>query len=105
MGSGNTWYYLVNGTRTTGWYSVTPEEWYFFDNSGLMCAGWFNDGTEAYLLNPNHDGTYGKMMTGYQTYNGLLYYFNQSHDGTFGAVYKNRATPDGRWADANGVVR
>lgn len=105
QGSGNNWYYVVNGVRATGWLSITPEEWYFLDNSGLMCAGWFNDGSEVYLLNPNHDGSYGRMLTGYQSYNGYTYYFNQSHDGSYGAMYKNRYTPDGRWADGTGVVR
>ncbi len=105
QGSGNYWYYIVNGVRAVGWLSITPEEWYFLDNSGLMCAGWFNDGGNMYLLNPNHDGTYGKMLTGYQVYNGFLYYFNQTHDGTYGAMYKNRYTPDGRWADGAGIVR
>ena len=104
QGSGNYWYYVVNGVRAVGWLSITPEEWYFFDNSGLMCAGWLNDGPQTYLLNPNHDGTYGKMLTGYQAYNGFLYYFNQTHDGTFGAMYRNCYTPDGRWADGTGVV-
>lgn len=105
VGGGDTWYYETNGVRATGWLPLAPEEWYYFDGSGLMKAGWINDGSSVYLLNPSHDGTYGKMLAGYQLYNGNVYYFNELHDGFFGAMYRNSATPDGRWADENGVVR
>lgn len=105
VGGGDTWYYETNGVRTTGWLSVTADEWYYFDGSGLMKAGWINDGAYVYLLNLSHDGTYGKMLTGFQAYNGFTYYFNEIHDGYYGAMYTNKATPDGRWADENGIVR
>ena len=70
-----------------------------------MSAGWFNDNGTVYLLNPAHDGSYGKMLAGYQYYNGFLYYFNEAHDGSYGAMFRNRTTPDGRWADNDGIVR
>ena len=105
MGSGDLWYYVRNGSPVTGWLSLTSDEWYYMDPAtGYMKAGWFSDGTSVYLLNPNHDGTYGKMLTGYQTVSGLTYYFNELHDGTYGAMYRSRYTPQGRWADENGIV-
>ncbi len=105
QGSGDNWYYLRGGARVTGWLGLTADEWYFMDNSGLMSAGWFNDNGTVYLLNPAHDGSYGKMLAGYQYYNGFLYYFNEAHDGSYGAMFRNRTTPDGRWADNDGIVR
>lgn len=105
QGSGETWYYMVNGVRATGWLSITPEEWYFLYDNGLMAAGWFNDKGVVYLLNPSHDGTYGKMMTGRQYFNGNWYYFNETHDGTYGAMYVNRYVPGGGYAGPDGIIR
>ena len=45
---------------------------------------------KSYLLNTQHDGTFGKMLTtdGVYNVNGVNVYltFNQQHDGTFGAI-------------------
>ena len=105
QGSGNTWYYLINGVRATGWLSITPDEWYFLYDNGLMAAGWFNDNGIIYQLNPNHDGTYGKMLAGRQFVNGNWYYFNEVHDGTYGAMYMNRYVPGGGYAGPDGIIR
>ena len=45
---------------------------------------------KSYLLNTQHDGTFGRMLTtdGVYNVNGVNVYltFNQNHDGTFGAI-------------------
>lgn len=45
---------------------------------------------KSYLLNVNHDGTFGRMLTvdGVYNINGVDVYmtFNQAHDGSFGAI-------------------
>ena len=45
---------------------------------------------KSYLLNTQHDGTFGRMLTadGVYNVNGTNVYltFNQNHDGTFGAI-------------------
>lgn len=45
---------------------------------------------KTYLLNTNHDGTYGRMLTADGTYNingqNVYLTFNQEHNGTFGCI-------------------
>ena len=106
FGGGDVWYYLVNQTPFTGWLAITQEEWYYMQpGTGLMKTGWFNDGAYVYRLNTNHDGSFGKMLTGYQVVDGQTYYFNETHNGAYGAMYHDCYTPNGRWADQNGIVR
>ena len=45
------------------------------------------------------------MLTGYQVVDGQTYYFNEVHNGVYGAMYHDCYTPNGRWADQNGIVR
>ncbi len=85
-GSGDTWYYYSNGSKVTGWLEISSDEWYFMDSNGLMLSGWYNDGTNFYYLNTDHDGTFGKMLTGTQTIEGVPHYFNEDHDGTYGRL-------------------
>ncbi len=106
QGGGDVWSYFVNGNRAIGWLALSDTEWYFFDSNGLMKAGWLSDGGCIYLLNVNHDGSYGKMLTGLQNVNGSWYYFNEAHDGTYGAMYVNRYLPNSSlYAGADGIVR
>lgn len=57
-----------------------------------MYAGLVTDKStgKTYLLNTEHDGTYGRMLSidGQYMVNGKSIYltFNQNHDGTFGAI-------------------
>ena len=69
-----------------------------------MLSGWQYVNGFWYLMNPNHDGTYGKMLTGWWQVNGKWYYMNaQSGNGLpFGAMYANRTTPDGNHVNASG---
>ena len=66
----------------------TDTNWYLMNTNGVMYEGIIQDQSgNYYLLNPNHDGTYGMMVTtnGF-TYNGVTYQFDQNHDGTFGMI-------------------
>lgn len=104
QGSGNTWYYLVNGVRSIGWVQPSDGEWYLLDNNGLMLTGWQTVGGLQYYMNTVHNGSYGKMLVGLQNINGIYYYFNEQHDGTYGAMYINKYIPDGRYAGSNGMI-
>lgn len=59
---------------------------------GIMYSGLVTDQStgKSYLLNTQHDGTFGRMLTadGVYNVNGVNVYltFNQNHDGTFGAI-------------------
>ena len=91
-GSGDSWYYKnAAGTVMTGWVS-DGGNYYYCDpsNGGKMKAGWLKD-TDGnwYYLNPNHDGTYGRMMTSWQTINGVKYYFRPNSGGPMGSMVCN----------------
>lgn len=97
------------------WYADTNGTWYLRNEqgNGNVINAWFEDGGDWYLLaqgdghmysglvhdtitnkwymmNTNHDGTYGRMFTvdGSYNINGMDVYltFNQSHDGSYGAI-------------------
>ena len=126
--NGNTFYYK-NNKAVTGWKYVDGI-YYYFDKSGKMVTGdWAQDGSGWYFLgadgkmldglreidlgraddgwyyfNPKHDGTFGKVLTGWQHItliepavydpsvfvpNDYWYYFNPKHDGTFGRAFDN----------------
>ncbi|MCC2818867.1 hypothetical protein LK537_16325 [Lachnoclostridium pacaense] len=80
------------GYVTNSWFQDLDSSWYILSQDGTMQAGWIHDNItkKDYLLNPNHDGTYGRMFTVDGTYsiNGMDVYltFNQNHDGTYGAI-------------------
>ncbi len=91
-GSGDSWYYKnAAGTTATGWV-LDGGNYYYCDpsNGGKMKAGWLKD-TDGnwYYLNPNHDGTYGRMMTSWQTINGVKYYFRPNSGGPMGSMVSN----------------
>lgn len=97
VGSGERWQVSDNagGFIKNCWFQddVTGH-WYLLgaEDGSVMYAGLVTDNStgKTYLLNTNHDGTYGRMLTVDGTYNlnGRQVYltFNQSHDGTFGAI-------------------
>lgn len=94
-GSGDTWKVRnpAGGYLTNSWFQddITGH-WYMLGGDGVMYAGLVTDQStgKTYLLNTNHDGTYGRMLTvdGVYSVNGHEVYltFNQQHDGTFGAI-------------------
>ena len=110
---GNTFYYKSN-KLVTGWKYIDGI-YYYFDKSGKMVTGdWAQDGNDWYFLgadgkmldglrnidlgrtddglyyfNPKHDGTFGKVLTGWQWVDGYWYYFNPKHNGAFGRAFDN----------------
>lgn len=94
-GSGDTWKVKNQsgtGYLTNSWFQDNDGSWYMLGGDGVMYSGLITDQStgKSYLLNTNHDGTYGKMLTvdGVYNINGNQVYlqFNQSHDGTYGAI-------------------
>ena len=94
-GTGDTWKVRNQdgtGYLTNSWFLDNDGSWYMLGADGTMYSGIVTDLStgKSYLLNPNHDGTFGKMLTqdGAYTINGQTLYltFNQSHDGTYGAI-------------------
>ena len=92
-GQGDVWRLKSsNGTYVTNSWVEDGGAWYLLDEQGYMRTDLVYDSiTNAYyMLNPNHDGTYGRMLDKAGTYkvNNIDVYmaFNQSHDGTYGKV-------------------
>lgn len=82
-------------------------DWFFFDTSGNMLTGWHAEADgNWYYLNPNSDGTRGKMVTGWNwitDQNGVkkCYYFNPNSDGFRGKMIVNTVI-DGKTINENG---
>ncbi len=97
VGSGDRWQVSDNqgGFIKDCWFQddVTGH-WYMLgaEDGSVMYSGLVTDKStgKSYLLNVNHDGTFGRMLTvnGLYNINGVDVYmtFNQEHDGTFGAI-------------------
>lgn len=94
-GAGDTWKVRTQdgtGHLTNSWFQDNDNSWYMLGADGTMYSGLVTDQStgKSYLLNTNHDGTFGKMLTqdGVYTINGAQVYltFNQSHDGSYGAI-------------------
>lgn len=94
-GAGDTWKVRTQdntGYLTNSWFQDNDASWYMLGADGTMYAGLVTDLStgKSYLLNTQHDGTFGKMLTvdGVYTVNGAQVYltFNQSHDGSYGAI-------------------
>lgn len=93
-GSGNVWRVKDNagGYLINSWFEDLDGSWYMLGADGIMFSGLVTDQStgKSYLLNTNHDGTYGRMLTinGVYNINGKEIYleFNQAHDGSYGAI-------------------
>ena len=94
-GSGDTWRVRNangNGYLTNSWFQDLDGSWYMLGADGIMYSGLVTDQStgKSYLLNTQHDGTFGRMLTtdGVYNVNGVNVYltFNQQHDGTYGAI-------------------
>lgn len=109
------WYDHGDGSYATSWEKIDGE-WYFFDDKGWLVSGWLQRGKRWYYLNPNHDGTFGRMLTGWIKVDGKWYYagnegilsgwqeisgkwylFNEAHDGTWGAMLTGWTKSSGDW--------
>lgn len=98
VGEGNTWRVSdgAGGYLKNCWFQDDiTKDWYLLgagDDNTIMFSGLITDQStgKTYLLNTNHDGTYGRMLTADGAYNingqNVYLTFNQSHDGTFGAI-------------------
>ncbi len=94
-GQGDTWRVRTadnKGYLKNTWFEDLDKSWYLLGADGYMYSGLITDSStgKTYLLNTNHDGTFGRMLStnGVYQINGKQVYleFNQSHDGTFGAI-------------------
>ena len=97
LGSGDRWQVSDNagGYLKNQWFQddVTGH-WYLLgaEDGSVMYSGLVTDQStgKSYLLNTNHDGTFGRMLDvdGVYNINGVDVYltFDQTHNGTHGAI-------------------
>ncbi|NHM14075.1 N-acetylmuramoyl-L-alanine amidase family protein [Xiamenia xianingshaonis] len=129
VGSGDDWAYYKDGKQVKDGWKWIDGAWYHFEKSGKMTdAQWFQDKDgKWYLLNQDHDGSYGAMLTGWQLVGkdwyymgasgdmqsgwlkdgGEWYLLNTAHDGTFGKMLTGwQQDADGKWyyMDASGAM-
>ena len=92
------WYqYSDNSYAQAGWYALEWQDkidWYYFDETGYLVSGWFENNGMKYFLHDVHDGTFGRMYTGWNKIDGQWYLFNDStENGTLGALVEGVEIP------------
>lgn len=75
VGYGRLWKYYVKGKLVTGWRDIKGKR-YYFQSTGYMKIGWYNDGKDYYFLNTTAGrDTIGVMATQFMRIDGKVYYF------------------------------
>ncbi len=91
-------------------------EWYFFGDDGWLRSGWLQRGKRWYYLSPNHDGHFGRMVTGWIQDDGKWYFsgneglvsgwqeiedewyrFEEAREGSFGSMLTGWTKSSGEW--------
>lgn len=90
--------YRAGKMRRNTWVSI-GQDWYWLGDDGKMQVGWFLDPSDGhwYFMNDRHDGTYGKLCSGWLYRNGRWYWLNPVHDGTFGRMMTGWQLIRGTW--------
>lgn len=112
--SGENWSFLdEKGQNVLGWIYENGS-WYYVDpKTGTLRSGWLYlaDGSQYFFSN-KHDGSFGKMLTGWNWIDGNCYYFVTEADEREGKLIKDGMTPDGyrvdkdgKWVDASGNIQ
>ena len=112
--SGENWSFLdEKGQNVLGWIYENGS-WYYVDpKTGTLRSGWpyLADGSQYFFSN-KHDGSFGKMLTGWNWIDGNCYYFVTEADEREGKLIKDGTTPDsyrvdkdGKWVDASGNIQ
>lgn len=70
------WYVYRNGSLRRSCWVEYRGAWYYLKADGEMATGKFlnPDDSTWYYLNPYHDGSFGKMSTGWLSFEGSTYY-------------------------------
>ena len=89
--SGENWSFLdEKGQNVLGWIYGNGS-WYYVDpKTGTLRSGWLYlaDGSQYFFSN-KHDGSFGKMLTGWNWIDGNCYYFVTEADEREGKLIKD----------------
>ena len=94
------------GEKQKGWI-VSEGAWYLLkEDSGILQSGWWKSPRgKWFFFHTAHDGSFGKLCTGWQWIDGYCYYFedqDSAHLGellTAGAKDGYSVDEDGRWVE------
>lgn len=94
------------GEKQKGWI-VSEGAWYLLkEDSGILQSGWWKSPSgKWFFFHTAHDGSFGKLCTGWQWIDGYCYYFedqDSAHLGellTAGAKDGYSVDEDGRWVE------
>ena len=92
-------YNYTDGTKArNGWYTLIWQDrmdWYYFDADGYLVSGWYTDANGVkYYLHAQHDGTFGRMYTGWNKVDGTWQHFNDNTEqGVYGAWEEGTPVP------------
>ena len=96
----------AKGEKQKGWI-VSEGAWYLLkEDSGTLQSGWWKSPSgKWFFFNTAHDGSFGKLCTGWQWIDGYCYYFeaqDSAHLGellTVGTKDGYTVDEDGRWVE------
>ncbi len=78
----NNWYYFNEfGVMQKDWVNSNGK-WYYLDNNGCMATGWIKSNNNWYYINSN-----GEISTGWKEFNKVWYYFNTNGEMQTGWQY------------------
>ena len=92
----------AKGEKQKGWI-VSEGAWYLLkEDSGTLQSGWWKSPSgKWFFFHTAHDGSFGKLCTGWQWIDGYCYYFEDQDSAHFGELL-TAGTKDGYSVDEDG---
>ena len=92
----------ANGEKQKGWI-VSEGAWYLLkEDSGILQSGWWKSPSgKWFFFHTAHDGSFGKLCTGWQGIDGYCYYFEDQDSAHLGELLTT-GTKDGYSVDEDG---
>ncbi|WP_455030467.1 hypothetical protein [Oribacterium sp.] len=92
----------AKGEKQKGWI-VSEGAWYLLkEDSGTLQSGWWKSPSgKWFFFNTAHDGSFGKLCTGWQWIDGYCYYFEDRDSAHLGELFTS-GTKDGYTVDEDG---
>ena len=98
-----------DGSKYQGWI-YTDGSWFFLKEDGTLFSGWQkNDAGKWFFMSTLHDGTFGKLLQGWQWVGGYSYYLQEEEGPKFGELLVSsekdgyKVDAEGYWVNADGT--
>lgn len=89
--NGNRYMFNESGYMVYGWTKIA-NNWHYFTSSGAMATGWFMDNSYYYYADGN-----GVLQTGFLNQGGKTYYLNPENNGSLGRMTIGWISIDNSW--------